>query len=96
MPESLSNAMGIALYGMFIAIIIPPAREQISVLFTITVAIILSLIFEYVPVISRLSDGWAIIIITLIVSAVAATLFPIKEEADSVTEDKFETTEVDV
>ena len=96
MPESLSNAMGIALYGMFIAIIIPPAREQISVLFTIIVAIILSLIFEYVPVISRLSDGWAIIIITLIVSAVAATLFPIKEEADSVTEDKFETTEVDV
>ena len=64
---------------MFIAIIIPQAREQLSVLFTIVIAVVLSFIFEYVPVISGISDGWAIIIVTIIASALAATLFPIKD-----------------
>lgn len=80
MPQILSNAMGIALYGMFIAIIIPPARENKSIMFTIIIAIILSFIFEYLPLFSVISGGWSIIIITIIVSAVSATLFPIKSE----------------
>ena len=79
MPKTLSSAMGIALYGMFIAIIIPPARKDKRVLFAVVLAILFSLAFEYAPYIKKLSDGWAIIIITVIVSALAATLFPIKE-----------------
>lgn len=84
MPESLSNAMGIALYGMFIAIIVPAAKEQKSVLFAVILAILASVIFAYVPVLSNLSSGWAIIIITVVVSAVCALLFPIdtKEEGE--------------
>ena len=77
MPPLLSNAMGIALYGMFIAIIIPPARDSKSVLITVLLAIIASLAFTYLPGLKLLSGGWSIIIITLVVSAVAATLFPI-------------------
>ncbi len=77
MPPMLSNAMGIALYGMFIAIIIPPARDSKSVLVTVLLAIIASLAFAYLPGLKLLSGGWSIIIITLVVSAVAATLFPI-------------------
>ena len=82
MPQVLSNAMGIALYGMFIAIIIPPAREKKSVMFTVILAIIASLLFTHLPLLSELSDGWSIIIITILVSSIAATLFPINTEAD--------------
>lgn len=83
MPKILSNAMGIALYGMFIAIIIPPAREKKSVLFTVILSIIASMIFTYLPPLSSLSEGWSIIIIAISVSAIAATLFPTNtKEAD--------------
>ena len=77
MPEVLTNAMGIALYGMFIAIIIPPAREHKSVMFTVILAILVSLGFAYLPLLKTLSGGWAIILITVLVSGIAACLFPI-------------------
>ena len=80
MPEVLSSAMGIALYGMFLAIIIPPAREHKNVLFAVVLAILASLAFVYLPGLKECTGGWFIIIITLVVSAIAATLFPVKEE----------------
>jgi len=80
MPEALSSAMGIALYGMFIAIIIPPAKESKAVIAAILMAVTGSLLFTYAPVLSLLSGGWTIIIVTVAVSAICATLFPIKEE----------------
>ena len=80
MPEVLSSAMGIALYGMFLAIIIPPAREHKNVLFAVVLAILASLAFVYLPGLKGCTGGWSIIIITLVVSAIAATLFPVKEE----------------
>ena len=83
MPKMLSNALGIALYGMFIAIIIPPARKERNVMITILLAVLASLAFAYLPVIRNLSSGWAIIIITLLVSAIAATLFPKEVEVES-------------
>lgn len=82
MPEALSSAMGIALYGMFIAIVVPPAKEQKNVLFTVLLAIGVSMCFSYLPLFRELSSGWSIIIITMLVSAVAATLFPIPLEEE--------------
>lgn len=81
LPEALTDAMGIALYGMFIAIIVPPAREQKSVLVAVILAIIASYAFNYLPLLSVFSGGWSVIIITIVVSALAAYLFPIPEEA---------------
>lgn len=78
MPEVLAQAMGIALYGMFIAVIVPPAKENKSVLFTVILAILLSVAFTYAPILQFLSD-WSVIIITVVVSAVMATLFPVEE-----------------
>ena len=80
LPDALTNAMGIALYGMFIAIIIGPAREEKSVMFTVILAIVASIAFAYLPGLEKLSGGWSIIIITLLVSGIAAWLFPMKEE----------------
>ncbi len=57
MPQKLSSAMGIALYGMFIAIIIPPAREQKNVLFTVILAIAASVAFSSLPVL-KTSVRW--------------------------------------
>lgn len=79
LPKIVSNAMGIAIYGMFIAIIVPPSRENPKVFFAVALAIVASLIFTYVPVIKELTSGWKIIIIAVVVSALAAFLFPIKE-----------------
>ena len=80
MPEALSSAMGIALYGMFIAIVIPPARENKSVFIAVLMAVCVSIFFSYAPVLKNISGGWTIIIITLLVSSLCATLFPIKTE----------------
>lgn len=80
MPQSLASAMGIALYGMFIAIVIPPSRENKNVLIAVILAIAASLAFYYAPVLKTLSSGWTIIIITVFISAFCATFFPIKIE----------------
>ena len=77
MPEVLANSMGIALYGMFIAIVIPPAKRQRNVTWTVIFAVMLSFAFNYLPFLSEMSGGWATIIITIAVSAHSATLFPI-------------------
>ena len=82
MPEALSSALGIALYGMFIAVIIPPAREDRRVLFTVILAILASLAFAYMPGLKSLSGGWSIIIITIVVSGIAAWLFPREQESE--------------
>ena len=77
LPESLSAAMGIALYCMFIAIIIPPARDNKNVLIAVIMATVGSVIFAYTPLLNALSSGWSIIIVAILVSAICAKLFPI-------------------
>ena len=83
LPDALTNAMGIALYGMFIAIIVGPAREEKSVAFTVGLAIAASFLFAYLPGLRNLSSGWVIILITVLVSGIAAWLFPIKEDEEN-------------
>ncbi len=83
MPPVLSSSMGIALYAMFIAIVIPPARENKNVMITSVMAVLMSVIFYYAPMLKSISSGWSIIIITLTVSAAAAFLFPITETKQS-------------
>lgn len=80
MPQSLSSAMGIALYAMFIAIIVPPARERKNVFAAVSMAILLSVGFAYIPLFEKLSSGWSVIIITVAVSALCSVLFPLSEE----------------
>lgn len=80
LPESVSSALGIALYGMFIAIVIPVARYQKAVMFTVILAVVLSLCVTYIPIFSVISGGWGIIIITIAASGAAALLFPVKGE----------------
>lgn len=80
LPKSVASAIGIALYGMFIAIVIPPAKASKNVLFAVILTIIISSIITYT---NLLSGGWAIIVIALLVSAISAYLFPLKEEGEA-------------
>ena len=80
LPLSVRSALGIAIYGMFLAIIIPPARKSRAVLLAISIAAGMNCLFYYVPFINRLSSGWSIIICAVTASAVCALLFPVKEE----------------
>lgn len=82
MPQALSSALGIAIYGMFIAIIVPPSIERKPVRNVIVLAIVFSYAFKYLPFLSRLSSGWTMIIITIIVSMIAAIKDPIKVEEE--------------
>lgn len=81
LTESVANAMGIALYGMFIAIIIPPAKKSKPIVITIIIAIVTMVTLETVPLFGFISEGFRVIIATLISAGAAALLFPVHEEA---------------
>lgn len=82
LPASVSAALNIALYSMFIAIIIPPAKKSRPVLLVIIISVILSSIFEYAPYINQLSGGFAIIICAITASFFGALFFPVKEATE--------------
>lgn len=79
LPEALRMAMGIAIYGMFIAIIIPPSKTNKAVRVAVVLSSLLSCIMYYTPVLNRISSGFVIIICAVAVSALCAKLFPVKE-----------------
>ena len=79
LPESIRLALGIAIYGMFIAIVIPPAKKQRSILAVVIIAIALSCMFRYVPYLNQLSSGFAIIVCAVAASVIGALFFPVKE-----------------
>lgn len=82
LPALICNALGIAIYGMFIAIIIPPACENRAVLIAVVTAVALSCIIYYVPFFNFISSGFSIIICAVIASAFCAYLKPIEEAED--------------
>ena len=81
LPEFITNALGIAIYGMFIAIVIPPARKEKAVAVVALIAIAISVAFRYIPVLSTVSGGFVVIICAVIAATVGALLFPVKDEA---------------
>ncbi|SDA50212.1 Predicted branched-chain amino acid permease (azaleucine resistance) [Butyrivibrio sp. INlla18] len=80
MPQRIISCLGLAIYGMFIAIIIPDTRTSKAVLMVVVAAMILSTIFTYAPYLRAISSGFRIIIITVLVAAIAAIYAPVKEE----------------
>ena len=82
LPESVRSALGIAIYGMFIAIIIPPSRKLKPVAFTVVLGALISCVFHYVPGLNSLSSGWIIIICAVLASAAAALRYPVNDEEE--------------
>lgn len=79
LPEFVRSCLGIAIYGMFLAIILPPMRKEHPVRVVVLIAVALSLCFRYLPVLKNVSSGFVIIICAVTASALGAALFPVKE-----------------
>ncbi len=76
LPARIVSALSVALYGMFLAIVIPPARENRVLAFFTLLSFVSSWLFTVIPYVSSLSSGTRTIILTVTLSAAAALLFP--------------------
>lgn len=84
LPLRLVSAFSVALYGMFLAVIIPEAKKDKIVATLIIIGFIASYVAGYIPGLSALAEGTRTIILTVIISAVAAILFPRDEKEEAV------------
>ena len=78
LPAAVSTAMEIVLYGMFIAIVIPPAKKQHGVLFAAVIAAALSVMFKFA--VPALSEGFAMMISAITSALLTALIFPVRDE----------------
>lgn len=81
LPERVISALSVALYGMFIAIIIPPSRENKVLAGIVAISMAASLIFSIAPVLCQISSGFRIIILTILIAGIAAALFPVTDDS---------------
>ena len=84
LPMSVRMALGVMLYGMFIAIVVPKAREEKPLLAAVALALVFSCLFTWLPGLNKVSAGLAIVICTVAAAALCAALFPVKDEEEAV------------
>lgn len=82
LPDNVVSALSVALYGMFLAIIIPKAKKDKVVAGLVVISFVLSFTMSRIPLFAGLSSGLVVIILTIVISLAAAALFPVKEEAE--------------
>lgn len=80
LPASVRMALGVMLYGMFIAIVVPQAKEEKPILIVVILALLLSCLFAWTPWLNQISSGLAIVICTVLAASMGAFLFPVKDE----------------
>lgn len=78
LPPIVQSALGVAIYGMFLAIVIPQARDDLRYCKVIFIAAVLGCVFHYVSGLNRVSSGFAIILCSVIAAAVGAWLYPLE------------------
>ena len=82
LPAFAVSALGVALYGMFISIIVPPATKDKTLAVTVLISFALSTLSEKLPFLSTVSSGIKMIILTVAISLVAAIVKPVSTEQD--------------
>ena len=82
LPAMVVSALSVSLYGMFLACIIPEAKRNLIVMGVIAVSFIMSFSAGVIPLIKEIPEGTRIIILTVVISAAAALIFPIKDESE--------------
>ena len=80
LPHSIQAALGVMLYGMFVAIVIPPAKQDRKVLVSVILALLCSSAFAWVPMLQQVSAGISIVICTVAAAGICAWLLPIEEK----------------
>ena len=82
LPEFFRTALGIAIYGMFLAIILPPSRKSRPVRIVVLVSAALAVAFRYLPGLDRVPAGYVIICCAVAAACLGALLFPVEEEGE--------------
>ena len=80
LPLSVRTALGVMLYGMFVAIVVPPAKQEKPVLAACLLALCFSCCFRWLPLLKQVSAGIAIVVCTVVAAGICAWLFPIPDE----------------
>lgn len=80
LPDRLMSALSLAIYGMFVAIVVPEMKKSHPVLIVVALAMLLSCAFHYIPFLSSISSGITITIVAIGAAVVGAILFPVDEE----------------
>jgi len=80
LPERVVTALSVALFGMLIAVFIPPTKKDKVVAGAVALSVILSYLFTKLPLFSQISEGVKLILLTVLIAGAAAVLFPVKEE----------------
>ena len=81
LPTVVVSALSVALYGMFVAIFIPPAKKNHPVAIAVICSMIASYLCSKLPIVKELSSGTKIIILTIIISLIFAIVAPVDEQA---------------
>lgn len=83
LPERLMSALSLAIYGMFVAIVVPEMKKSRPVVLVVILAIALSCLFYYVPFLSTISSGITITVVAIASAVIGSLLFPVADEADA-------------
>ena len=82
LPAAVTNALGVAIYGMFVAIVVPAAKQERGVALCVAIAVALSCLFAFVPALKAVPGGFVVIICAVLASAVMALLAPVETEEE--------------
>ena len=83
LPARVVSALSVALYGMFLAIIVPPAKKNLVIMISVLISFAASYACSVLPVVKDLSDGTRTIILTILISSVVAIIKPIKDDSET-------------
>ena len=83
LPARVVSALSVALYGMFLAIIIPPAKKNLVIMISVLISFAASFAFTKLPLVSQLSGGTRTIILTIVISSLVALIKPITDSEES-------------
>ena len=83
LPDFLVSALSVAIYGMFVAVVVPEMKKARPVLIVVIIAILLSCLFYYVPLLSKISSGITITIVAISAAFIGSIFFPVKDETDN-------------
>ena len=86
LPVMVTAALGLAIYGMFVAIVVPVAKKEKATALCVAIAIALSCAFKYIPALSKVPSGFTVIICAVVAAAILAVVAPVKVD-EEVTED---------
>ncbi len=82
LPAMVTAALGLAIYGMFVAIVVPAAKKEKATAICVAIAIALSCAFKYVPVLTKVPTGFTVIICSVIAAVILAVVAPIKTDEE--------------